>query len=59
MDFKGVSTVLEKYGGQITDSIRQKLRQDNTYASGDAYNSVSYKLLGIMNLKSITVALSM
>jgi hypothetical protein len=45
MDFKGVSNVLEKYGGQITDSIRQKLRQDNTYASGDAYNSVSYKVV--------------
>jgi len=45
MDFKGVSKILEKYGEQITSSIRQKLIDDNTYASGDSYNSVSHKVV--------------
>lgn len=44
MDFKGVSKILEKYGGQIASSIRQRLREDNTYASGDSYNSVKHKV---------------
>jgi hypothetical protein len=44
MDFKGVSNILEKYGKQIASSIRQRLREDNTYASGDSYNSVKHKV---------------
>ena len=44
MDFKGVSTILNKYGEQITNAIKSKLRSDKTYASGDSYNSVSYKV---------------
>jgi len=42
MDFKGVSKILSKYGEQITSSIQQKLIEDNNYASGDSYNSVSH-----------------
>ena len=44
MDFRGASTILKKYGEQITNAIKSKLRSDNTYASGDSYNSVSYKV---------------
>lgn len=45
MDFKGVSEILNKYGEQITSAIQQKLKQDGTDASGDSYNSVSYKVV--------------
>ena len=45
MDFKGVSKILNKYGEQITESIKTRLKQDGTYASGDSYNSVSYKVV--------------
>ena len=44
MDFKGVSKILSKYGEQITSSIQQRLREDNTYASGKTYNSVDYDI---------------
>ena len=44
MDFRGASTILKKYGEQITDAIKSKLRSDNTYASGDSYNSVRYNV---------------
>lgn len=44
MDFSGASTILKKYGEQITDAIKSKLRSDNTYASGDSYNSVRYNV---------------
>lgn len=46
MDFKGVSKILDKYGEQITSAIQQKLRQDDTYASGKTYNSVDYDVNG-------------
>jgi hypothetical protein len=46
MDFKGVSKILNKYGEQITSAIQQKLREDDTYASGKTYNSVDYDVNG-------------
>ena len=46
MDFKGVSKILNKYGEQITSAIQQKLRQDDTYASGKTYNSIDYDVNG-------------
>jgi hypothetical protein len=46
MDFKGVSTVLEKYGSQITESIKTRLKQDGNYATGKTYNSVDYDVSG-------------
>jgi len=45
MDFKGVSKILNKYGEQITESIKTRLKQDGTYASGDSYKSVGYKVV--------------
>jgi|TARA_R110000868_G_C10396971_1_gene720896 hypothetical protein len=46
MDFKGVSNVLEKYGSQITESIKTRLKQDGTYATGETYNSVKHEVSG-------------
>ena len=44
MDFKGVSKILDKYGEQITSAIQQRLREDDTYATGKTYNSVDYDI---------------
>lgn len=44
MDFKGVSNILNKYGRQITESIKTRLKQDGTYATGRSHDSVVYKV---------------
>ena len=46
MEFKGVISVLNKYGERITDSIQQKLKQDGNVATGETYNSVDYEVRG-------------
>jgi len=43
MDSKGTASILEKYGKSITESIKSRLKEDGTYASGKTYNSIKYK----------------
>lgn len=46
MEFKGVVSVLNKYGRRITDTIQNKLKSDRTFATGKTYNSVDYEVNG-------------
>lgn len=46
MDFTGISAILNKYGQQITEAIKTRLRQDGTYATGATANSVTYDVEG-------------